>query len=1176
MTDSPSTLADLLVAQALRTPDQVAIRQWEHTLRYRELLARAAALATQLRAAGVRPETPVGLCAGRTPSMVVAALGILLSGGCYVPLDLGHPRRRLLDIVDDARVRLVVADGAGRAALGEAGGWAYVAVPLQAGEPDLGPPPWSSAQPQNLATILYTSGSTGRPKGVLTTHSGLVSFVRSAPQWLGGIGPSMRALAITSLAFDAVTCDLYIPLSVGGCVQLAGEADRVDPQRLHRFIDEHEVTWGYVPPTVLAMLDPTAAPRWRVVLTGGDVVPPELVAPWSGPGRVLLNLYGPTETTVCQTAAVLDGRWREAVPIGRALPAHRVHIVDEQLTEVGEGELLIGGAGVARGYLGRPGATAARFIPDPFSGQPGARLYRTGDAVRRRPDGQLTYLGRGDGQVKIRGQRIELGEVASVLRSHPQVRDAEVVTVAAADGPRLVAVLTPAGGAAEGELRTFAAQRLTAAMLPSRFLRLDTLPMTVTGKVDRLRLRALATAATADNGGAPAGPVDPTDLPAALARLWQRVLDVPAPAGDNDFFASGGHSIAVMRLVAAVRQELRREVSAEDVFASRTLAALTARVAAATVLPGPEVSTGNAPALSASQRRLWFLEQLAPHSAAYNIAFAERLSGPLDVGALAAALRAVAEKHEVLRWRIPHDQGQPYPVCEPPGEVALPVVEVTEAEVTGRLAALAGGVLDLATGPLWRATLLRLGPHEHILALVLHHAVGDGWSQAVLYADLGTAYAAAVRGQTPALEPLAVTYADYAVWRRAQDDRRGEADLAWWAAHLAGAPTVIDLPRDRARPPVQTYAGESVSRALPPELDRAVRALAGRLGATASAVALAALGHLLARVTGGTDLVAGAVVADRRLAGFADLVGFCVDILPVRLKVDAAQSFAEQIRACLDEFLAVSAHPGAALERIVQAVGVERDPSRAPLVQVLFNVFNFAEPRLELAGLRTRAVAVPAPGSPFDLTVYVAEREGTFAVDLLYNPDLYRRERMCALLDDFVALLAALVVAPAVPIETLPITSMTGPVTAAPASAPAPPGAGAGIARPGGPAPSTDTERVVAQVWQEVLGLASVAATDNFFDVGGHSMALAVVQARLGERLRRPLRLVDLFHYPTIRSLAAHLDGGDEDAADADLVRVGERAARRHRVRRPATIQSEQWRGTAMTDDALSSVEEAT
>ena len=1118
-----TTLDRLIVEQARRTPQAPAVVQWDERLTYRDLVSRAGVLAALLRERGVGPEVPVGVCAPRSPAMVVAALGVLMSGGCYVPLDPAHPETRRRDIAADAGVELIVGVGPGA-----------IPIPGRGGDGALQTP--STAGPDHLAHVLYTSGSTGRPKGVLTTHRNVVDFVTSCAQFTGA-GPETRSLGIASLGFDAATIDYWTPLTVGGSVQLLGERDRDDPTRLRRFIAEHGVNWGFITPSVLSLLDPDELPEWRVVMCGGEAVPAALARRWATPGRTVWNAYGPTETTVLAVVAELTGQDQQTVPLGRPLPRHTAHLVD--------GELLIGGPGLARGYLNRPGLTAARFVPDPFSTTPGARLYRTGDLARIRADGQIEYLGRGDGQIKVNGQRIEIGEIEAVLREQAGVDQVAVEALKSPSGTELVAFVTPAD--APRDLLAGAAERLTGAMMPGRVLRLAELPLNSSGKADRGRLRELASQHDDADGHA-------SEDERAVAEIWGRLLG-RRPGPGARFTAVGGDSISAMRLVAALRKESGRDVAVEDVFAGRTPAGIAARVAKAEPLTGPALTTGHPPTLSPPQRRLWFTDQLAPEEAPYNIPLAERIRGPLDVAQLRAALTAVAERHEMLRWRVLETDGAPYAVCDPPREV--PLVEVlldgvsrfadgtAESELRARLAADARTPFDLASAPPWRATLYRLAPDDHVLALTFHHIAFDGWSQHILYGDLARAY------QGLPIPERAATYADYAAWRERRDRLRADADLAWWLEHLRGAPTVVDLPRDLPRPAVAAYRGAEASITLPDRADAAVRRLAAELGTTTAGVLLAGFGQLLRRLTGSPDTVIGAVVADRRLTEFDDQVGFFIDMLPVRLTVEDTAPFAEHVRRAAAELLDVTAHPSAPIEVLVDKLGLPRDASRAPLVQIMFNVLNFSEPVLGLPGLQTQTIAVDKPGSPFDMTVYVLERGGRLAVDLLYNPDLFTGERVSALLTDYVALLASFAETPqdrvADVAAELPSHIPSPPDAMTVRTPEEPPGAAAAVGAP-------DVESAVAGVWCEVLGRDAIAPTDNFFDVGGTSLALTAVRARLTAQFGPRLKIVDLFRHPTIRSLAAFLeraaDGPDTPAPELGhvLQRVAarrERAARR-------------------------------
>ncbi|WP_242454354.1 non-ribosomal peptide synthetase [Bailinhaonella thermotolerans] len=1008
-----STLGELIVAQAARTPGAVAIRQWDTRMTYGALAEAALNLAAELRRRGVGPETRVGVCARRTPLMPVSALGIMLAGGAYVPLDPAHPRDRLTGVIEDAGIGIVVADAPGRALL--AGAPAVLLDPSAAPPSPGSPPgpaagsppgatprePYGPAGPGNAAYVLYTSGSTGRPKGVVVSHRSAVAFVTMAAESFG-LDASCRSIAFSALGFDVSVLDMFAPLTRGGAVQLVPDEDRVDPGRLRRFLREHDVTWGFIPPALLPLLDPRELPELRDLVTAGEPPGPEQVARWAAPGRRFHNWYGPTETTVCVVGTELTGEWDRPLPIGHALPGCTAHILDEDMRPCPPGvagELHIGGPQVARGYLNRPGLTAARFVPDPFSGEPGARLYKTGDQVRWEPDGRIGFVGRLDRQVKIQGQRVELGEVESVLRAHPSVLQA----VADASGGELVAYLTPADAPDLPGVREYCARRLPPYMIPTRVVRLDVLPLNPSGKVD---LRALSAPPA---GGPPSGASELEEehggAGAAVTRIWARVLEVaggPDPA--DGFLASGGHSLRAMRLVSAVREELGREIGVEDVYAARTLGGLIERVAALEEGSRAAITTGNAPRLTAAQRRMWFVERLAPGTPAHNIAMAERIRGPLDAGALRRALGAVLARHEVLRWRVPERDGMPYVEVAPPGEAGLPVEELPEEAVEGLLAAEAATPFDLARGPLVRARLARLAPDDHVLAVTAHHIVFDGWSQDVFYRDLARAYAG------EALPPPETGFADYAAWLAG---READADPAWWREHLADAPTALDLPLDAERPAIQTFRGAAARGAIPPETAAAVRAVSARAGATPYAVLLAAFGRLLGHLTGRDDLVVAAPYADRAHAAFEPLAGCLLQILPLRLRLSGAASFTEHVRGCARELAEAVAHCDVPLQRIVDELGVPRDLARSPLTQVMFNMYNFAGARLRLPGCEAEPLAPGLPGSLFDLTLYVSEDDGGgMALQAVYNPDLFSAARIERLLADYVALLGALAADP--------------------------------------------------------------------------------------------------------------------------------------------------------------------
>jgi amino acid adenylation domain-containing protein len=1071
--------------------------------------------------------------------------GVLLAGGAYVPLDPSQPPHRLQEMLDDAAVDIVVADSAGEAAL-SGSGRRFVRVP----EPQDGPVAQfhCPAGPDNAAYVLYTSGSTGRPKGVVVTHRSIVSLVSTfGPDTEAGAGSV--TLAFSSISFDASVPDLFAPLGNGGAVALVDDLARTDLARLQDFAQAHEPTRAFLPVAMLPLLAPDLLPSLRAVLTGAEAPGPEQVLRWTGPAddpyRTFWNLYGPTEACVHVTEFVTRGEWHTPLPIGRPQANQRVYVVDDQSRPVGvgmPGELLIGGVGVARGYLGQPELTESRFIPDPVSGVPGDRVYRTGDLAMWQPDGQLRFLGRTDRQVKIRGQRVEISEVEATLLAHGATAHCVVDAVTGSQGLELVAFVSPAS-ADKDELRAHCARRLPAAMVPSRFHLLDSFPLNDSGKVDLPALRQLA-----DRPATPARPPK-TRFELTVATHWQALLGGRAGL-DDDFFACGGHSIAAMRLVVALRADLRRDVAIEDVLLGRTLAGVAERVTTAPAISGADGWRGTPPALSPAQQRLWFLDRYAPDATAYNIAMAERLSGQLDVEALRSALRAVAVKQEVLRWRIPDTEGVPRAEVDPPGDVPLAVVDLThvpagtrQTVLTDRLDAAAKVPFDLANGPLWRVQLYRMDADEHVLAITAHHAVFDGWSQNLLYRDLATAYEGA------RLDPLPAGFADYVAWREDRQRRRADDDLAWWVDHLKDAPLTLDLPSDRPRPAVQSFNGARVHGELDEETSAAIGRLARPLGATSSSVLLATLALVLRRITGRKDLVIGTPAVDRRHADFQDMVGFFIEIIPLRLALSDEDTPVGLVSAGRDELLAALARPELALDRLVGALGIGGTTDRNPVAQVMFNMFNFTAPVLRLAGLRAEPVPVSVPGSPFDLIVYGVERDGRIDVDMVYNTDLFDSDRMAVLLAAYLDVLRQIVAEPQAPLSSITLPDERRLATSAVRQdVPSRP-----QLVPNGPAqPVTETERKVAKVWCEVLNVPAVTAVESFFDAGGTSIAAVAVQARLKNQLGITLSLVELFRFPTVRALAAHLDGSGDAAGSAVLDRAARRTAARQNRRRVA------------------------
>jgi amino acid adenylation domain-containing protein len=1034
----PSLLHQAFEERARIRPDAAALVEGGRSLTYRDLDRRAEALAGRLRRMGVGPEVRVGILAERSAEAVAAILGVLKAGGAYVPLDPAYPADRIRFLVEDAACGVLLAP---REILGRVPAGRARVVELDGGRegsgagPDGGAP--RGALPGNAAYVIYTSGSTGRPKGVIVAHGGVANAVRHAVETFR-VEPGSRVLQMASLSFDLSVLEIFTALSAGAAVVLAGRETAASGPALARFLRERRVTLMAVTPSILDAIPEEDLPDLRTVVVGGEACSAASAARWSR-GRSFLNAYAPTEASIYATLHRLEAPPPHAPPVGRPIPGARAYVLDAGLEPVPEGtsgELYLAGAGVARGYLGRPDLTAERFLPDPHAGAPGARMYRTGDLARLRPDGSLEYLGRTDQQVKVRGFRIEPGEIETVLGEHPDVHEAVVeAREDAGRGRRLVAYVVPREGApaAAGPLRAHLASRLPDYMVPSAFVFLEEMPRTRHGKVDRGALPAPG-AARPDLEAAYVGPRSPVEE--VVCRIAASVLGLDRVGVHDDFFHLGGHSLLATQLVSRLRDALRVEIPLRALFDAPTPAALAARAeeaarggAAAAAPPlRPAARTGPAP-LSFAQQRLWFLDRLAPGSPVFNVAATLRLRGALDVAALERALGAVVHRHEILRSTFPASGGPPAQVAAAPGATRLPVEVVPGAglrEREDRLEALAAeeaaAPFDLERGPLLRARLLRLDASDHVLLLTLHHMVTDGWSSGVLVRELGALYRAFVAGGPSPLPPLPVQYADYALWQRSW--LRGEIledQIAWWKERLAGAPPSLDLPADRPRPPAQTFAGSELAFDLTSSACEALRGLCRREGVTPFMALLAAFKTLLARYARQEDVVVGVPVAGRIRPELEGLIGFFVNTLALRTDLSGNPTFRELLARVREAALGAFAHQDLPFDQVVEAVQPRRDVSRTPIFQVMFDLQNAPAEDLDLPGLSLSLLDRTGTTSQFDLSLTMAEVEAGFSGSFQFNTDLFDPATIERLAGHFATLLDGALADPGRRILDLPI-----------------------------------------------------------------------------------------------------------------------------------------------------------
>ncbi|MFE2431941.1 non-ribosomal peptide synthase/polyketide synthase [Streptomyces sp. NPDC059373] len=991
------TLPEAFDAQAVRTPDAVAVVGADVILTYAELAERANRVAHVLIGRGVGPESRVGVLMERSVEQIVALLGVTKAGAAYVPLDPNHPAERIAFMLADADPALVVCTGSAARVL-PAGGermlWddpatlAAIAAARTTAPADADRR--TPLRPAHPAYVIYTSGSTGTPKGVVVSHAGLGSLSGAQIERFG-VGPESRVLQFAALGFDAAVSEVCMALLAGAALVVA-PADRMPPfGRVEDLLDDFGVTHVTLPPSVLAGVDRLPDSLGTVVVAG-EACPPALVAQWAS-SRRLFNAYGPTETTVCATMTealpCAPGVVPGVVPIGGPVWNSRVFVLDELLCPVAPGvvgELYVAGSGLARGYSGRADLTAERFVASPYGG----RMYRTGDLARWLSDGQLVFAGRADDQVKIRGFRIEPGEIEAVLAGHESVR--QVAVVPREDQPgvkRLVAYVVPAAESADGTvLREFAARTLPDYMVPAAVVVLASLPMTANGKLDRAALPA------PDLGdGAGRGPETP--LEETLCGLFAEVLGLERAGAEDSFFDLGGDSLLAMRLIASIRSALDTEVGIRELFAAPTVAGLARLVedtagravrAGIAVRERPEVLP-----LSYGQQRMWFLNRLEESgaAAAYNMPLALRLSGELDVAALEAALGDVADRHETLRTVFPETDGVPRQqiVDGPAGRPALRVRDVTRTDLADVMAELAKQPFDLTRDRPWRTELLTLPAEtgrepEFVLILVSHHIAVDGWSMGVLARDLRAAYEARRTGSVADRSPLPVQYADYALWQREvlgeldDPDSLLSAQLGYWREALADLPEELSLPVDRTRPAVGSFQGGWVPMAVGPEAHAGLSAAAQQGSATMFMVVQAALAMLLTRLGAGTDIPIGTAVAGRADSALDDLAGFFVNTLVLRTDAAGDPTFSELLGRVREADLAAFAHQDVPFERLVDDLSPARSLSRHPLFQIMLTIDNTpgADTPWELQGLDVRPIlADEAFSARFDLSVGLAE-----------------------------------------------------------------------------------------------------------------------------------------------------------------------------------------------------------
>ncbi|KYC42747.1 hypothetical protein WA1_15530, partial [Scytonema hofmannii PCC 7110] len=1048
----------LFEEQVERTPNAVAVVYENQQLTYEQLNSRANQLAHYLQSLGVGADVLVGICVERSLEMVVGLLGILKAGGAYVPLDPEYPTERLSFMLEDARVSVLLTQQQLVESLPQHqarvvcldSDWLVICESSQES-------PIAGVQASNLAYAIYTSGSTGQPKGVMVSHSNLCNHMF----WMQAtfsLTEKDKVLQKTPFGFDASVWEFYAPLLVGGQLLIAQPGGHTDSAYLLKLITQQQVTTVQLVPSLLQMLleqeGIETCHSLRQVFCGGEVLPITLQEGLLSKLNVnLYNLYGPTEACIDATFwNCLQQRYGQLVPIGRPIANTQIYILDRDLQPVPigvPGELHIGGAGLARGYLNRPELTEEKFIPNPFNNSlvksHSSKLYKTGDLARYRPDGNIEYLGRIDNQVKIRGFRIELGEIEAVLSQHEDVQACCAISrvrlapraIARVDTPgdqRLVAYIVPQPQVRPtlSVLRSFLSEKLPPYMVPNAIVILEALPLTPNGKVDR---RALL---TPDMGGelqeqyvAPRTPIEEI-----LVQIWTQVLKVELIGVHDRFFELGGHSLLATQLVSRIRNIFKVELPLRSVFATPTVAELArliqqrqqenVELTHTPVLPRAE--NAELP-LSFAQQRLWFLDQLEPLSALYNIPFTLRLVGNLNVVALEQSLCEIIQRHEGLRTNFMTVNGQASQVIHTSPNWTVSIVDLqhlstSEKEITSQQLARLQAIepFDLATVALIRATLVVLSETEHVLNVCMHHIVSDGWSIGVLVSELAALYNAYAQEQPSPLVPLPIQYADFALWQRQW--LLGDvlqSQLSYWLQQLANAPTFLPLPTDRPRGAVQTFNGAYQNFTLSVELTNKLTLLSQEQGVTLFMTLLASFKTLLYRYTGVADILVGLPIANRHHSEIESLIGFFVNTLVLRTDLSGNPSFNELLLRTRAMALSAYAHQDLPFEMLVEALQPERDLSHTPLFQVMFVLQNAPISQVELSGLEVSLLPIETATSKFDLTLGMENTATGLVGEWEYNTDLFDSRTIERMTGHLVTLLEAIVANPTERISQLPL-----------------------------------------------------------------------------------------------------------------------------------------------------------
>ncbi len=1019
-----SAVHHIVADQARRTPNSIALAYQGTTLTYAEMMRRSHHVAAEIRRRGIAPGSVIAFYTDRSSAWIVSLLGILDAGAVFLPIDPDFPSERVRWMLEDSAAALVISQRHIWPGLASSSP-EFIPTPVTFLEdvPFAGEPPFvtpASPTEDDPAYVIYTSGSTGRPKGAVNAHRGFFNLVRNFVEFFETT-PASQALHFSSISFDSSLCEVFMALAIGGTAVLAEREEILPGEPLEGVLRDQRITHATIPPSALGGMSDPDLPDLQVLISAGEVCTPEVVQRWGGPRR-FYNAYGPTESSVCSIVTrVQPGEAK--VPIGRPLRNVQVYIVDPARVSVPvgmPGELAIGGVGVAIGYWRRPELTADRFIEiDPYGDGHQERVYLTGDQGRYLPDGKIEFLGRQDTQIKLRGYRIELGEIETAFRAHASVRDCAVVVQEAPGGQkRLVAFVVSEGEPATPRvLKEHLRMRLPEYMVPPIIVALERIPQTTAGKRNTRELQRWDVSAALGVHDEESAQEPTTPAGQVVADIFAEVLGRPSFGPRDDFFEHGGHSLLAARVIGRIRERLGADLTLRALFEAPTPERLGAIASASAAAGWPPVVGSAAVAdrlsMSAAQRRLWFIDQLAP-SGAYTIVAAVRLKGRVKLPEFRSAVQSLSARHEVLRSVYPATNGEPRMEIAAAG-APLRIVRVHGEDLWRSALTMAEADVrtpfDLAHGPLFRPTLYHMTADDHLFVASMHHIVSDGWSIGVLVKDLVDAYNGGSSGA-----PL--QYGDYARWWSQAFEGQGQlrlsSQLDFWRRRLSGALTRLDLPTDHPRPAVQSSRGATETFEIPADVVVALDELGRSQHASRFVVLLSAYMAWLSRFSGQASFIVGTPVANRRDPALESVVGLFANTLPLRADVPADRSFVDVLTATRSGVVDDLSHPDVPFDLIVQAMQPERDLSRSPLFQVMFAMSSDLVPPLELPGLSIEPVTIGIPAAKFDLTLFVddADAGGNVGATLEYNADLFDPATARRMVGSFTTMLRDLVAAP--------------------------------------------------------------------------------------------------------------------------------------------------------------------